>query len=115
VETRLPELLLAPTDMSDASLPALIYATDLARRTAARLVLLHVISRRAIEEGVAEGRYADQQLEETRRTLLWWFTRLVPPAARQGVAVETIAKAGHPEQEIVDTARAIQALSLIHI
>jgi universal stress protein A len=109
VETRLPKLLLAPTDMSDASVPALVYAAELARREGGRLVLLHVVSRREIEEGIAEGRYADQQLEEARRTLLWWFTRLVPPTARQGVTVETLARVGHPEHEIVDTAQAIQA------
>ncbi len=38
-----PQVILAPTDFSDASRPAVEYAADLARRWAARLVMLHVI------------------------------------------------------------------------
>ena len=38
-----PRVILAPTDFSDASRPAVEYAIDLARRWEARLVLLHAI------------------------------------------------------------------------
>ncbi len=113
METMPPGVLLVPTDMSDASLPAVAYAADLAHRAGGMLVLLHVVSPKEIEEGVAYGQYADQQLEEVRRRLLWWFTTFVPPAARQGVDVETIARAGHPEREILAAARAIQAGTIV--
>ena len=113
VETMPPGALLVPTDMSDASLPAVAYAAGLARRAGGMLVLLHVVSPKEIEEGVADGQYVDQQLEEVRRRLHWWFATFVPLAARQGVNVETVARVGHPEHEILATARAIQAGTIV--
>jgi nucleotide-binding universal stress UspA family protein len=101
--------LLVPTDMSDVSLPAVAYAADFAQRTGGTLVLLHVVSPREIEEGVVDGRYVDQQFEEIRGRLLWWFRTFVPVAARQGVGVETVVCVGHPEHEILAMARATQA------
>jgi len=101
--------LLVPTDMSHVSLPAVAYAADFARRTGGTLVLLHVVSPRESEEGVVDGRYVDQQFEEIRGRLLWWFRTFVPLAARQGVGVETVVCVGHPEHEILTMARAMQA------
>ncbi len=108
METMPPGALLVPTDMSDASLAAVAYAADLARRAGGTLVLLHVVSLKEIEEEVADGRYVDQHLEEIRARLQWWFTTFVPSAARQGVNVQTVARVGHPEHEILAAARAIQ-------
>lgn len=113
VETMPPGALLVPTDMSDASLPAAAYAADLARRAGGRLVLLHVVFPKEIEEGVADGQYVDQQLKEVQGRLHWWFTTFVPPAARQGVSVETVVRVGHPEHEILATARAIQGGTIV--
>lgn len=100
--------LLTPTDMSDASLAAVTYAADLARRTGGTLVLLHVVALREVEEEVADGKYVDTQLDEIRSRLRWWYLTFVPPAVRQGVSVEAIAGVGHPEHEILAKARAIQ-------
>jgi len=108
VETLLRGAVLAPTDMSDASLAAVTYAADLARQASGRLVLLHVVSPKHIEEEVADGRYVDTQLEEIRGNLRWWFATFVLPAARAGVNVKAMAEVGHPEHEILATARAIQ-------
>jgi universal stress protein A len=100
--------LLAPTDMSDASLAAVIYAADLARRTGAMLVVLHIVSRREIEEEVADGKYVDTQLDEIRGRLRWWYSTFVPQAVTQGVRVEMIAGVGHPEHEILAKAQSIR-------
>ncbi len=108
-----PGALLVPTDMSDASLPAAAYAADLARRAGGMLVLLHVVSPKEIEEGVADGQYVDQQLKEVQRRLHWWFKTFVPPSTRQGVNVETVVRVGHPEHEILATARAIQGGTVV--
>lgn len=99
--------LLVPTDMSNVSIPAAIYATELAQRTGAPIVLLHVVPLKEVEDSVAEGRYADTYLGDVRGSLLWWFTRSVPAAVRAGVSVTPMATAGHPEHEILTVARAV--------
>ncbi len=108
METMHHGALLTPTDMSDASLAAVTYAADLARRTGGMLVLLHVVSPREIEEEVADGKYVDTQLDEIRSRLRWWYSTFVPASVRQGVSVEAIAGVGHPEHEILVKAQAIR-------
>jgi len=105
--------LLVPTDLSSTSLPAAIYAATLAPRIGAPVVLLHVVSPRQIEEGVAEGRYVDSELEEVRSSVLWWFASLVPPEIRESVSVTAMAAVGHPEHEILTTAHAIEARMIV--
>jgi universal stress protein A len=105
--------LLVPIDMSKASLPAAVYATRLAQRMDTPIVLLHVVPPRQIEEGVTEGRYVDIQLGDIRSTVLWWFRTYVPPEARGDINVAAMTLVGHPEQEILIAARAIEAQMIV--
>ncbi len=104
----LPRALLVATDMSDVSAPSAIYAADLAQRTGAPIVVLHVVSPRSIAESVAQGRYADVYLSDVRGSLRWWFTKYVPAPIRAGVNVMAMATVGQPEHEISTVARAVK-------
>jgi universal stress protein A len=113
MERILPGALLVATDLSDVSVPAAIYAADLAQRTGAPIVLLHVVSPKTVAESVAEGRYADIYLSDLRGNLYWWFTKYVPPAARARVNVMAMATVGQPEHEIPTLAHAIKPRMIV--
>ncbi len=108
-----PTVLLAPTDLSEASLGAVIYAAGLARRLSGTLCLLQVIRPREVEEGIAQGRFVDTQLDEIRTGLLWWFATFVPEPVRQHLSVRAMAAVGHPEQEIPAVADSLQAEMIV--
>ncbi len=113
MERILPGALLVATDMSNVSIPAAIYAADLARRTGAPIVLLHVVSPKIISENVAEGRYADIYLSDVRGSLYWWFTKHVPAPVREGVNVMAMATVGQAEHEISTVARAVKPRMIV--
>jgi universal stress protein A len=113
MERILPGALLVATDMSNVSVPAAIYAADLAQRTGAPIVLLHVVSPKTIAGSVAEGRYADIHLSDVRGSLHWWFTRNVPMQVRAGVNVMAMATVGQPEHEISTVARAVEPRMIV--
>jgi universal stress protein A len=113
MERILPGALLVAIDMSNVSIPAAVYAADLAQRTGAPIVLLHVVSPKTIANSVAEGRYADIHLSDVRGSLHWWFTKYVPAAVRAGVNVMAMATVGHPEHEISTVARAVKPRMIV--
>lgn len=108
-----PVVLLAPTDLSEASLGGVIYAAGLARRLGGVLFLLQVVRPREIEEGIAQGKFADTQLDEVRTGLLWWFTTFVPEPVREGLPVHAMAAVGHPEEEIPTVAESLKAEMIV--
>jgi universal stress protein A len=99
--TPAPTVILAPTDMSDASLQAVVYAAGLARRLGTHLVLFHVASQNEMDKGLAQGEYVDQRIEDVREELAWWFRKAIPPDVREGVQVETVVRIGRPGEEIL--------------
>ena len=113
MERILPGALLVATDMSNVSIPAAVYAAELAQRINAPIVLLHVVSPKTIADSVAEGRYADIYLSDVRGSLRWWFTRVVPAAARTGVTVMSMATVGQPEHEILTVAQAVNPRMIV--
>ena len=106
-------VLLAPTDMSDASAPAVACAIDLGRRLGAQVVLFHVISSKDVDRGVAEGRFLDQQLADVCSQLADWYGAAIPAADREGVRVQMAAGIGVPDEEILRRATALQAAMVV--
>lgn len=102
-------VVLAPTDLSQASVAAVMFAADLARRLYGTLVLLRVLLPREVEEGLAQGKFVDQQMDEGRVYLRWWYTTFIPETARQGVRVREFVAVGHPEDEIPAVAESLEA------
>ncbi len=113
MERILPGALLVTTDLSNVSIPATVYAADLAQCTGAPIVLLHVVSPKTIADTVAEGRYADTYLSDVRGSLRWWFTKNVPAPVRAGVNVTAMATVGQPEHEISTVARAVKPRMIV--
>jgi nucleotide-binding universal stress UspA family protein len=100
---------LAPTDLSQASVTCATFAADLARRLGGTLVLLRVLLPREVEEGLAQGKFVDQQMDEGRVYLRWWYTTFVPADVRQGVPLREFIAVGHPEDEIPAVAESLGA------
>ena len=106
-------VVLVPTDFSQASVGAARFAADLARRLDATLVLLRVILPREVEEGLDQGKFVDQQMDEGRVYLRWWFTTFVPAEARRTVRLHEFVAVGHPEEEIAAVAESLQATMIV--
>lgn len=106
-------VVLAPTDLSQASVGAATFAADLARRLGGTLVLLRVLLPREVEEGLAQGKFVDQQMDEGRVYLHWWFTTFVRAEARGTVRLEELIAVGHPEDEIPAVAESLRAVMVI--
>jgi nucleotide-binding universal stress UspA family protein len=102
-------VVLAPTDLSQASVTAATFAADLARRLGGTLILLRVLLPREVEEGLAQGKFVDQQMDEGRVYLRWWYTTFVPADARRAVPVREFVAVGHPEDEIPAIAESLSA------
>jgi nucleotide-binding universal stress UspA family protein len=107
--TRLGPIVLAPTDFSQASVTAATFAADLARRLGGTLVLLRVLLSGEVEDGLAQGKFVDQQLDEGRVYLRWWYTTFVPAETRKGVPLREFVAVGHPEEEIPAVAESLGA------
>ena len=106
-------VILVPTDLSRASVDAAKSAADLARRLDATLVLLRVLVPRELEEGLDQGKFVDQQMDEGRTYLRWWFTTFVPEEARRAVRLREFIAIGRPEDEIPIIARALSAMLVV--
>ncbi|HLW46521.1 MAG TPA: universal stress protein [bacterium] len=100
-------VVLAPTDLSQASVSAVTFAADLARQLDGTLALLRVLLPREVEEGLAQGKFVNQQMDEGRVYLRWWYTTFVPEAARRTVPVREFVAVGHPEDEIPAVAESL--------
>ncbi len=95
--------ILAPTDLSPASLQGVIRAAELAQRLRAHLILMTAIpTPRATDE--EHGRYLDQAADTVRMQLASWFARQIPPALRQGLSVRFLAVVGTPAHAILQVA-----------
>jgi nucleotide-binding universal stress UspA family protein len=102
--------ILAPTDLSPASLPGVLGAAEMAQRLRANLILMTVIPKpRATDE--AHGRYLDQAEETVRMQLTSWFAHRVPLTG-QGLSVRCLAIFGTPADAILGAART-EAVDLI--
>jgi nucleotide-binding universal stress UspA family protein len=102
-------VVLAPTDLSQASVTSAAFAADLARRLGGTLVLLRVLLPREIEEGLEQGKFVDQQMDEGRVYLRWWYTTFVPAETRRAVPLREFVAVGHPEDEIPAVAESLGA------
>lgn len=91
--------LLVPSDLSDAALPALDYAVDLAGLTKAKITLLHVV---APYEGSPEA--WEELKRETREELKRWSSKVVEPAKAPIIETKVI-RYHHPGAGITDFAR----------
>ncbi len=90
---------LVPSDLSDAALPALDYATSLAGLTKAKVILLHVV---APYEGSPEA--WDELKREIREELERWSSRVVEPSEAPTIEAKVI-RYHHPGAGITDFAR----------
>ena len=106
-------VVLVPTDLSQASVGAATYAADLTRRLGGTLVLLRVLLPREVEEGLDQGKFVDQQMDEGRVYLRWWFTTFVPAEKRRAVGLHEFIAVGHPEDEIPAVAESLQAAMVV--
>jgi len=102
-------VVLAPTDFSQASVTSVTFGADLVRRLGGTLVLLRVLVPREVEDGLAQGKFVDQQLDEGRVYLRWWYTTFVPAETRVDVRLRELVAVGHPEEEIPAVAESIGA------
>lgn len=92
-------VILAATDLSDAALPAVSAAIDVAREQKAALTVLH-----AVEASSAEGR--DAMSAEWRRKIAASLTKLVEGS---GVAISFDVAHGPPAEKIAMRAEEIEA------
>jgi nucleotide-binding universal stress UspA family protein len=114
MDTRVAEpIVLVPTDFSQASVGAAKFAADLVRRLRGTLVLLRVLPQREVEEGLDQGKFIDQQMDEGRTYLRWWFTTFVPEEDRRAVRLREFIAIGRPEDEIPVAAEALSATMVI--
>jgi len=109
METTRRPVVLAPTDFSQASVTSATFAADLARRLGGTLALLRVLVPREVDDGLAQGKFVDQQLDEGRVYLRWWYTTFVPAETRRGVPLHEVVAVGHPEEEIPAVAESLRA------
>ncbi|HEV2357395.1 MAG TPA: universal stress protein [bacterium] len=106
-------IVLAPTDLSQASVGATTFAADLAQNMKGTLVLLKVVLPREVEDGLAQGKFVDQQIDEGRAYLRWWLTTFVPADARQRIQVRELVAVGHPQDEIPAVAESLHATMIV--
>lgn len=102
--------ILVPVDFSDCSLNALSYASVLAQKFQAKLILLHVVEPAAYPQNYPAGTVA---LDKANQNLLSAAgERLLKIRLRtsaQGLAAETLVRMGRAQSEISDTAIATGA------
>jgi nucleotide-binding universal stress UspA family protein len=100
--------ILAPTDLSPFGEAGVQAAAELAQRLGARLILLHVVSPKEVEEPAAPHvprRSVDQVYEKLQEEVLDHYRRVVPAVVRQGISAETQVVIGTPVAEILTMAR----------
>jgi nucleotide-binding universal stress UspA family protein len=102
--------ILVPIDFSDCSLRALDYASALARKFHARLILLHVV-----EPAIYPDNYLinSATLDEANRNLIAaareQLSKVEQRSAIQGLVAETLVRIGRAQSDISDTANATGA------
>jgi hypothetical protein len=74
---------------------------------------LRVLVPRDVEEGLDQGKFVDQQIDEGRVYLRWWFTTFVPAETRRNVRLREYIAVGHPEDEIPAVAESLQATMVV--
>jgi nucleotide-binding universal stress UspA family protein len=99
-----PKNILVPTDFSDESHAARIYATMLADAFGARLHVLHVIPDPLAMGWGVDVAYLPQLLERTERNVREQLDRLLTPEERHRFDARIAAETGSPVQGIVDYA-----------
>jgi nucleotide-binding universal stress UspA family protein len=102
--------ILVPIDFSDCSLSALDYASLLARKFQAKLVLLHVVEPAVYPENYLMN---PATLDEANRNLIASsrerLARLRHRTADPGLVTETLVRMGRAQSDISDTANATGA------
>jgi len=115
--------ILVPVDLSGVSMPAIGYATSLARAHDAEVILFHVSPVEKLKDGFA-GEYGDgllfaaetsmsvrhpadlENIYETKKQLLLGFLeQKIAPELRKMVKVRAVVKAGKVSKEIIVGAR----------
>lgn len=96
--------ILVPTDFSDCSTPALVYAYELAQRLGAQLVLLHVVEELPPYIGFLPPREAAKTLAELRCRTEFALAQLLPERRCPKVEVVCRAVVGTPDHAIVEVA-----------
>jgi nucleotide-binding universal stress UspA family protein len=93
---------LAPTDLSPASVTGVIEAATVARTLGAKLIVMTAIQR---PQSYKHTPYLDQTMDTVRMRLRSWFVQHVPPALRECVSVRFLAVVDAPAQGILRAAR----------
>ncbi len=107
------DLILVPTDFSGLSCQAFSWATLLAKKFNAKIVIVHVISGRDAEEMTAQPANPwESVLEREDHAMIESFQRCLKSDIDQTVAVQTLVKVG-PADEIIVEAAQEKAASLI--
>ena len=110
----LPDLVfktvLCAVDQSDASARALNYAVMFTRRSAARLIVAHVVEH-FINEAAQFARHFDTDdcFRHAEPELRAWYTARVPAEAYATGAVEVVLRCGKPSRELLAIAHDRQA------
>jgi len=97
-------MILAPTDMSEASGRAVAHAVELGHRLGVGVLLYHVLSQQQVDERLDAGEFIDVQLDRARDELERWYRTLLPRAVREPVRVELHIAIGAPVEEILELA-----------
>jgi nucleotide-binding universal stress UspA family protein len=104
--------ILVPTDFSEHSHHALRFATDLAQKFGARLVLLHVVSDEALimmSKAHVPPYPVDKVFEDLTAEVREQYTGQVPKAVRKAVEAEILVLPGVAFLEIIRAARVKEA------
>jgi nucleotide-binding universal stress UspA family protein len=102
--------ILAPTDLSKASLQGVAYAAELARAQKAELILLFAEDVSAYVPGEIYGAgVVASLLDETRRQAEAGLRKLRDRYRDAGVRCRAVLVSGQPSQTITDTARKLHA------
>lgn len=102
--------IMVAVDFSEYSLPAVRYATHLARDVDAELLLVNVINQRDLDMLKRVGGYApsfsfEHFLKETRRDREESFQQLIAGAGCDDMPVKTSIRMGVPYQELLNAIR----------
>ncbi len=101
--------IVAATDLSDPSLPALRHAADLAARLGARLIATYVVDDRLPPLVLAQSGESIEALLDDHRARAEQTLRRTIAERLPGVAVEPVVRVGTVHTEIVALARAEHA------
>lgn len=100
------DLILVPTDFSGLSCQAFSWATLLAKKFNAKIMIVHVISGRDAEEMTAQpGNPWESVLEREDYAMIESFQRCLQSDIDQTVAVQTLVKVGPADEIIVEAAQ----------